>query len=180
MMRQTVRPAGTRSETLWVLLTAGLVLAAAATIVDLRATPAVGDARAAHQVDARSGLTPAEQGLYADLLAAAVDIAVQAVPPSVARLAADGLPPFVRDSSWRTRGAHSWTLVETAGDHVAYLGRTGAPEVAGSLLLRLRGDGSDVWLKAAAAAPPPQADDTALIADGWRQVVSSFTAGATR
>jgi hypothetical protein len=65
----------------------------------------------------------------------------------------------------------------------AYLGRSQAPEVAGSLLLILppTAGQADVWLRRdSAAVIPDDLGQRTLIAAGWQQVVSHYDAGVTR
>ncbi|SIT30733.1 DUF6162 family protein [Achromobacter sp. MFA1 R4] len=202
MHTQVIRPAGAGHETLAVLGACLAIVAAAAGYIGLREAPPETAALAATQIDARRELTPAEQGIYADLRVAYDEIAfaVQAGEPlpSVADLAAQGLPPFVADNSTAARGGHAWRLQRQAG-HAMYLGQTADAALAGSFLLRAQGAGAkddhdhghdhgkaadaqpDVWLaRDAAARLPDPADDAALAAAGWRQVVAQFDAGVTR
>ncbi|MDW7556727.1 hypothetical protein D9623_27765 (plasmid) [Azospirillum brasilense] len=187
MHHQIVRRAGAERETLWVLLAAGAILASAALAVGLRAAPDAEAPLAAHLIDSRTGLTAAEQGLYADLKAAGEEIAALRTAhgraPTPAELAAEDLPPFAADPSAAARGGHAWTFAGTlaeTGDGIAYAGVSAAPDLAGSLVLRLDGHGADIWLKRAAEAPPTPPEDTVLTAAGWKRIVSTFTAGVTR
>lgn len=199
MHRQIVRRAGAERETLWVLLAAGLILATATAAVGLRPAPEAEAALAPHQIDSRTALTAAEQGLHADLKMAAAEIAAlrkaggtsSGRAPSPAELAAQALPPFAADASAAARGGHAWTLAE-AGGTVAYAGLSADPGIAGSLVLLLDGhdDGHDtghgdghgpgIWLKRAAEAPPARLDEASLAAAGWKRITSTFTAGVTR
>src|SRR5690606_25362993 len=91
MNTQFVRPAGAGHETLWVLLAAAGVIALAALVIGARAQPAGAPVAAAHQIDARTELNAAEQGVHADLLVAAEEIAALMdaegeAAPTVARL----------------------------------------------------------------------------------------------
>jgi|AGTN01.2.fsa_nt_gi hypothetical protein len=183
MHHQIVRPAGAERETGWVLLASGLILAAAVVAVGLRPAAPAGPVLAAHQVESRTGLTAAEQGLYADLKVAGEEIEalrqVAGRAPAPLDLATEALPPFAADSSAAARGGHGWSLMET-GRGAAYVGVSAAPETAGSLVLLLDGHGAEVWLKRAAEAPPAALDEAALIGAGWKQVTSTFEAGVTR
>ncbi|WP_313620561.1 DUF6162 family protein [Achromobacter sp.] len=199
MHTQVIRPAGAGHETLAVLGACLVIVAAAAGYIGLREAPPEKAALAASQIDARRDLTPAEQGIYADLRVAYEEIgfALQAGEPlpSVADLSAQGLPPFVADNSTAARGGHAWRLQRQAG-HALYVGQTADSALAGSFLLRAE-DGAknghghdhgkeadaqaDVWLaRDAGARVPDPADDAALAAAGWRQVVAQFDAGVTR
>ncbi|MCX2888211.1 MULTISPECIES: DUF6162 family protein [Pseudomonas] len=181
---QVIRPAGAGHETLYVLLTSLLIVALAAGVVLLRGEREDEQAIASHQIDARRDLTAAEQGLYTDLRVAFDEIQLlreeNTVAPSVQALADEGLPPFVVDAGSQSRGNHQWSWLETG----AYLGRSHAPEVAGSLLLILPADSTgeaDVWLRRdSAAVMPDDLGQAALIAAGWQQVVSHYDAGVTR
>ncbi|MBB3265124.1 hypothetical protein FHW79_002744 [Azospirillum sp. OGB3] len=183
MHHQIVRRAGAERETLWVLLAAGVILASATLAVGLRAAPDAEAPLAAHLIDSRTGLTAAEQGLYADLKAAGEEIVALRTAagraPTPEELAAEALPPFAADPSAAARGGHTWTFAET-GHEIAYAGVSAAPELAGSLVLRLDGHGADIWLKRAAEAPPAPPEDAALSAAGWKRIVSTFTAGVNR
>ena len=98
MNTQVVRPAGAGHETLWVLLAAACVLVVAAALIGARAQPLAAEALSPHQVDARTQLNAAEQGVHADLLVAADEIAALAASdgalPAVQRLRDMDLPPF--------------------------------------------------------------------------------------
>jgi hypothetical protein len=197
MAVQVVRPAGAGHETLWVLLAAVVVLLAAAWVVGLRAQPQAAAALAAHQLDARTQLNAAEQGVHADLLVAAEEIlalheADQAVP-GLARLREMALPPFVDGPDARARGAHEWRAVQQA-QAFALVGQSAAPGVAASFLLRLplespgdakahahSGDAVGIWVQREGAPHwPQQIDDAALVRQGWRQVITRYDAGVTR
>jgi len=181
---QVVRQAGAGHETLYVLLVSLLIVVLAATVVMLRGEREDEQTIASHQIDARRDLTPAEQGLYTDLRVAFDEIQLlreeTAAVPSVQALADDGLPPFVVDAGSQSRGGHQWSWLATG----AYLGRSQAPQVAGSLLLILPDDSTgqpDVWLRRdSAAVTPDDLRHAALIAAGWQQVVSHYDAGVTR
>ncbi|MBV7501297.1 DUF6162 family protein [Achromobacter sp. ACM05] len=198
MHTQVIRPAGGGHETLAVLGACLVIVAAAAGYIGLREAPPESAPLAATQIDARRDLTPAEQGIYADLRVAYEEIgfALQAGEPlpSVEELAAQGLPPFVADNSTAVRGGHAWRLQRQSGKAL-YVGQTADVALAGSFLLRTEdghakdGHGhdhgadaqADVWLARDAAARVPAAtDDAALAAAGWRQVVAQFDAGVTR
>ncbi|MDH1181880.1 DUF6162 family protein [Achromobacter mucicolens] len=198
MHTQVIRPAGAGHETLAVLGACVVIVAAAAGYIGLREAPPESAPLAATQIDARRDLTPAEQGIYADLRVAYEEIgfALQAGEPlpSVAELAAQGLPPFVIDNSTAVRGGHVWRLERQAGKAL-YVGQTADAKLAGSFLMRAEDghakdghghDGSapaqaDVWLaRNAATRVPESADDAALAAAGWLQVAAQFDAGVTR
>ncbi|MQG93047.1 hypothetical protein F6X59_10110 [Pseudomonas sp. MN1F] len=181
---QVVRPAGAGHETLYVLLVSLLIVALAASVVLLRGEREDEQAIASHQIDARRDLTAAEQGIYTDLRVAFDEIQLlreeRAATPSVETLAEEGLPPFVADAGSHSRGSHQWQWL-AAG---AYLGRSQAPQVAGSFLMILPNAGStevDMWLRRdSAAVLPDDLGQAALIAAGWQQVVSHYDAGVTR
>lgn len=195
MSTHVVRPAGAGHETLWVLLTAAMVLVLAAILITARAQPQAAAALAPHQLDARTQLNAVEQGLHGDLLVAAEEIVALAEAeralPTVDALRGLDLPPFAAGVTTTTRGGHSWKAAKQ-GPFAAYIGRTAAPEVAASLLLRLPAghapaahDHADeafqVWVqREGPVAWPAQLDDAALTRQGWRQVVTRYDAGVTR
>lgn len=194
MNTQVVRPAGAGHETLWVLLAAACVLAVAAALIGARAQPLAVAALSSHQVDARTQLNAAEQGVHADLLVAADEIAALAAadgaPPDVQRLREMDLPPFAVGMGATARGGHEWRVV-TRGHDVAYVGRSATPEVAASLLLRLpaqvkaaehgHDDAVEIWVQREGAPSwPERLDDAALARQGWREVVVRYDAGVTR
>ncbi|MDH4990674.1 DUF6162 family protein [Aquamicrobium lusatiense] len=189
-----VRPAGAERETLSLALLCGAILLAAGTVVTLRTAPVETVAIAEWQIDARDGLTAAEQGINADLRVAAEDIAFAlegGTVPTPEELSAEALPPFAGDATTQGRGGHQWSLVNADSGFAGWLGRSASPEVAGSLLLRIAtGDGhshdagSDnrvsVWLNRSVSALVPALSNEALIASGWKEVVSRYDASVTR
>ncbi|SDT39830.1 hypothetical protein SAMN05216598_5474 [Pseudomonas asplenii] len=181
---QIVRPAGAGHETLYVLLFCLIVLLVAGSVVALHGEKQDVAAVAAHQLDARRDLTPGEQGIYADLRVTLDEIRLlqqeQQALPTPEQLAEEGFAPFARDASSVSRGGHAW---QGLAQH-AYLGLSQATTTAGSFLMRVGSDPKtepDIWLnRRANLAVPSDLDDSALIAEGWQQVVAQFDAGVTR
>lgn len=177
---QVVRPAGAGHETLCVLLVCLLIIALASSVIALHGEREAVTALEPHQIDARRDLTPAEQGVYADLRIAFDEIQARLVeeqtlmPPEA--LAEEGFPPFVDDASAINRGQHLWRLL---GD-TAYFGASQSREVAGSFLMRLEDETADIWLSRADAPPPADTGEQALIDAGWLQIATQFDAGVTR
>lgn len=199
MTVQVVRPAGAGHETWWVLLASVCVLAVAAILIGARAQPLAAAALAPHQVDARTQLNAAEQGVHVDLLVAAEEIAALREAgnalPRVEQLRGMDLPPFAAGVDASARGGHEWRAVAQGSDVAAYVGRSAAPDVAASFLLLLpahgaarpaaghdgHGDEAEVWvLREGPQAWPEQFDDASLTRHGWRQVVVRYDAGVTR
>lgn len=198
MTTQVVRPAGAGHETLWVVLAAACVLLVAALLIGARAQPLAAAALSAHEIDARTQLNAAEQGVHADLLVAAEEISAlietDKALPGVEQLRGMDLPPFATGVGAAARGGHEWRT-QVQGREVAYVGRSAAPDVAASFLLRLPArdedaapakahahDGeAEVWVRREGANTwPEQLDDASLIRQGWRQVVVRYDAGVTR
>lgn len=192
MTRVVVRPAGAGRETLFVAGLCALIIACAATVATIRGRPSDEVVLASWRIDARDGLNAAEQGLNADLTAAAEDIRAELASgeaPSPDRLAEEALPPFAKDATAARRGAHVWSLVRD-GETLGYLGVSGDNATARTLLLRIAaasGDahghgpenGPTVWAHASAIAVERLSDE-ALIAAGWTQVASRYDASVTR
>lgn len=194
MSVQVVKPAGAGHETLWVLLASACIVLVAAILIGARAQPLEQAALASNQIDARTQLNAVEQGVHADLLVAAEEIAAFLADkglPRVEQLREMELPPFAVGAGAGTRGGHEWRST-TQGHEVAYVGRSAAPDVAASMLLRLpvtkgsgdahgHGDEPEVWVqREGPAAWPEQLDDASLTRQGWRQVVVRYDAGVTR
>lgn len=198
MSTQVVKPAGAGHETLWVLLASACILLAAAMVIGARAQPLAAAALSPNQIDARTQLNAVEQGVHADLLVAADEItalvATDKLLPRVEQLREMELPPFAVGAGAGTRGGHEWRAT-TQGHEVAYVGRSAAPDVAASMLLRLpaaqsageapdahgHGGEPEVWVqREGPAAWPEQLDDASLTRQGWRQVVVRYDAGVTR
>lgn len=189
-----VRPAGAERETLFVLLLCGAILLAAGLVVTLRTGPVETVAIAQWQIDARDELTTAEQGINADLRVAAEDIAFAlegGTVPTPEELSSEALPPFAGDATTQGRGGHEWSLVNADSGFAGWLGRSASPEMAGSMLLRIAtGDGHShdtggddrvsVWLDRSASASVPGLSNEALIASGWKEIVSRYDASVTR
>lgn len=136
MTVQAIRPAGAGHETAAVLAVCAIIVLLATFTIVLRTTSAPVSQIQAGQIDARHGLTAAEQGVYADLLVAAQEIGLAQAPPQVSELAEQMIPPFVKDASTERRGGHDWQMKQE-GQVVAYIGVTHKPDIAGSMLLRM-------------------------------------------
>lgn len=191
MAEQLVKPAGAGNETAWVALCALTIVLVAGAVIGIRTPPAETVPVAAHQLDARDDLTAAEQGIYADLRLVLVELPEihEQARPSVAELQEAALPPFTADIGSSGRGGHVWSAIQ-GRQADAYMGLSAAPEVAGSMLLRLppyrsgASEGDDepeIWLHRTAQPDWPESlAPDALIVNGWKQVVSRFDAGVTR
>ncbi len=191
MAEQLVKPAGAGNETAWVALCALTIVLVAGAVIGVRTPPAETVTVAVHQLDARDDLTAAEQGIYADLRLVSIELPEldEQARPSVAELEEAALPPFTSDIGSSSRGGHVWSVIQ--GQQAdAYMGLSAAPDVAGSMLLLLpphrtgasHGDDEpEIWLhRAARPDGPGDLEREALIASGWKQVVSRFDAGVTR
>lgn len=191
--RVVVRPAGAGRETLFVALICLAIVLVAGTVVGLRTRAPAAAGIAAWQVDARDGLTAAEQGLNAELKVAADDIAFaleRGAVPTPEALAEQVLPPFAVDAATAGRGGHVWSLVPSADGFAGWLGTTASADIAGSLLLRIAtaGDGHahepeggvSVWLNRSTAPAIPGLSDEALVAAGWKEIVSRYDASVAR
>ena len=181
---QRVPPASAGRETSLLLLAAVLVVLLSGGVVLWRGLYAPGFQLQDDQIDLATALTPAEQGIHADLQAVFEEWRIlrqhqpQAAPPSVTYWAKAGWPPFVANLSATRRGAHRWSLLER-GDHCAYLGKSAAPELAADVLWVLPPEKEprfELWLMRgktnAAAKLPARLEDADLAALGWRQVVA--------
>ncbi|HWV11256.1 MAG TPA: DUF6162 family protein [Pseudomonas sp.] len=189
MTVQVVRPAGAGHETLYVLLCCLFIVALAALVVSLHAETDEYESVASGQLDARRDLSPAEQGIYADLRIAYEEIQTRRheddslLTPD--DLAEEGFPPFIADASATTRGAHQWQVLQ-ADTAPVYLGLSQDAETAGSFLLFIDLDGTaestaQVWLnRTAATGIPTDLGEQALSEAGWKQVVAQYDAGVTR
>jgi hypothetical protein len=188
---QVVRPAGAGSETIFVLILCGVILIASAAVVALRTVPTTTAAIAAWQIDARTDLTAAEQGINADLRVAADDLTAAPEDGRIAEpeeLAAEDLPPFAKDATTDARGGHIWKTVGKTDGFAGWFGRSAFPDIAGSLLLRIVADGNtapsdartSVWLNRSQDAAIGDLSNEALIASGWQEITSRFDASVTR
>ncbi|MBF0334051.1 MAG: hypothetical protein HQL40_10465 [Alphaproteobacteria bacterium] len=145
MHSQLVRPAGARREGLYLLGVCGVILLAWAAMVAQRHVVPVKTELAPWQITAFGNLNPAEQGLFGDLWATAIEIDAlhkdnAGVWPSVEDLSDLAMPPFPQDAMWEGRGRHAWTAnrAEYAGGHaVVYLGRTASTKDARTFALVL-------------------------------------------
>lgn len=193
-----VRPAGAERETLFVTLLCAAILLTAGAVVALRIAPSQTTAIASWQIDARDGLTAAEQGVNADLRVAVDDIRASLEGgkiPTAEELAGDALPPFTSDATSQARGGHVWSTIPTRDGSAAWLGRSSAPQVAGSFLLWVARDEAasgdhahrkensalaTIWLNRSASPIAPGLSNDALIASGWKEIVSRYDASVTR
>jgi hypothetical protein len=193
-----VRPAGAERETLAVALLCAAILLCAGGVVALRTTPFQTTAIGSWQIDTRDVLTAAEQGINADLRVAADDIRAlleSGKIPTAEELAGDALPPFAMDATSQARGGHVWSTIPTRDGFAAWLGRSSAPQVAGSFLLRVAKDEAvsgdhahrkestaraTIWLNPSASLGTPGLSNDALIASGWKEIVNRYDASVTR
>lgn len=183
----TVPAASAGRETYWVLALIALIIMIAGLVIVARQTSSSDHALAVYELDLRSDLSSAEQGLYSDLNVVADELLALLDDgeslPSPNKLAKQGFPPFIADATARNRGAHSWQLQHYAeGD--AYIGTSQDRNIARSFLLRIQVKESsknmDIWLHGANTRETNNLSTQRLIDTGWKQVSSHFNVGATR
>lgn len=176
--RVIVAPASGGRETLAVFALVLMILAGSTSFVALHRRGSDTVTLPQWQVDLRSGLNAAEQGLTADLLNAASEIPSlpDASPPA---LAAEGFPPFTADATATLRGGHLWELVQV-GPLRGWRGTPAAPDLARMMLLRLDAQTPTIWIAQHEPTSIGALTDAALIAAGWQQVVTRYDASVTR
>ncbi len=194
MIQVTVRPAGSKRESRYVLVLALIIVLIAALVAWSRVTPIEHNELKAWQIDARHQLNAAEQGLNADLNVAVEEIQFalnQQQEPSLAYLESLYLPPFIKDSTRIERGAHEWQKYQTADD-LLYLGISSDVAIAGHMLLRISRQTTasldpqyDSWINhkanvTAASVNTFAFDDASLIALGFKQIISEYDKSVTR
>jgi hypothetical protein len=186
---QVVRPAGSRAETAVVLL-AVLAVGIAATLL-ARANSQQGKPPVLQdwQLSSFYDLTASDQAIYNALNTAAETLWVifddEGIWATVPELADPeiGVPPFIRDVSWKQTGEVQWAREQAASfdGATAYYGHGGKLPKQGAYLLILnhahKGAGyvnqSIVWLNPDPAAPAPATlNQDSLVRQGWRQVVA--------
>lgn len=132
------------------------------------------------EISVRYDLTPAEQGIFADLLLVYEDWLQQnpADPnPTLAMLLADNWPPFTDRAEQKNRGAHRWQKIRLNGQD-AYLGQSQNRQLAGHFLWILPPSRQNatlndlaIWLNK--SPPVPALTDltpASLIAAGWKKI----------
>lgn len=139
---ETVRPASARRETITVAVISLAIIVTAGAIIGLRGRVEAAQELAEYQISAYDGLNPIEQGIYNDMLAAALDVDMYHADtlrwPTVAQLQGQYIAPFVKDLSWQQRGALEWQqdIPNIEMQHtVAYYALSQKPETTGSFLL---------------------------------------------
>ena len=196
MYTQIVRPVATRRETGCVLL-AMLLVSLGFSLMVVHRTRSEPEARLeAYQLSAFSDLNDAEQGIFSDLYAAAVEIDdmhdSDEVWPRIAELEEMYLAPFLKDAAWERRGKLGWTVATLARSSLhtaAYIGKTSLPDVSGSFLLLFshyneeqeheqhdaaHADKELIHIWYAAGSAPAIPDDLSvygLIEKGWKTVI---------
>lgn len=189
-----IRPAGSGTETRFVLLAALVTALVCGGAVLLRNVAATAKEAPSWQVDAFKELSPEELGVFNALYTAAPEIEMiheeMGGWPTADALAAEYIPPFVEDAAWEKNGAMGWFRVAMAspGKHIVlYVGRPQKESGIGTFMLVMLHDhvkkegnagGSthapfEIWLHASPAVDVPNLiTDQALISRGWREVVA--------
>jgi hypothetical protein len=204
MTVQRISPASAGHETWITVLFCAFVIAVAGAYISWRHVPEQHALAAADTIDARHDLTPAEQGIYADLRVALPEILAFAAEEEGAGLPSIGqlrdelvLSPFTDDAAAARRGAHRWHAVRD-GERAGYVGLSEDVSVAGALLMLLpleqgghdhaqaahapdAGEQAEVWVnRAEKAVLPGTLGREALASAGWRRVAMQFQASVTR
>src|SRR4051812_36916390 len=129
MQTQIIKPATARLEGVYLLLVCAVVLAICGSLVLHRQTKIETLALQPYQISAFADLNKAEQGLFNDLYAAALEL------QSVHRdgntwLSLDDLhdlamPPFVQTAPGAQRGGHQWSTLPFETNGVSAMGYFG-------------------------------------------------------
>lgn len=195
---QQVRPAGSRHEIWWVLLAAGVLVAALLLYVQTRGRENGKAPLYEWQVSAFDTLTGADQAIYNALYTAKDDIPylyddinLMNPPgqkfrwPGIKDLEEALLPPFQRDSSWQQNGSMHWILHEPLSEgemqgSVMYVGTDGKNAGQGSFLLIIghvhagftNNNVLVIWWNARNHVEVPESGfRDSLILQGWKEVV---------
>lgn len=181
---QTVPPNKATRETIYVILAAVLVVFLSVIIIHFNQRPHDDvTSLQSFETSARYDLTPAEQGIFADLLLVYEDWLLQqksAANPSIDMLIADNWPPFTDVAEHKNRGAHQWQKIHRNGRD-AYLGLSQDKTLAGDFLWVLPPSRENasladlaVWTtqdsSAAGTASLTDLTTEQLIAAGWRKI----------
>lgn len=145
MTTQIIKPAGSRDESLYLIMAVIAVMTVSGIAVHLRTRTDPAQSLAEYQISGYRDLANMEQGTFNDLYAAAMEIdgihddgGSENGWPTIKELEAEFIPPFVRDQAWNKRGKVNWTarIDATENTHTAvYMGRPQIRGNSGSFLL---------------------------------------------
>lgn len=189
---EVVRPSGSGRETGLVLLSALLTILVCGSVVALRNSATEAGPAPSWQVDAFGELGAGELAVFNALSTAAPEIEMIHEEtgdwPTVARLEADYLPPFVEDAAWERNGAFAWgrVAIASAEKHIMlYVGRPRGDGAAFMLVMlhdHVKKEGNaggsvhapfEIWMHPSSAAEVPETlTDQMLIGQGWREVLA--------
>lgn len=134
-----VKPSSSVQETLYLLLSVGLILFFSVLLIFLTIKPTTAEALKSNEISAFKDLNNIENSFYADLTNAALEIEYLAEEmgkfPTINILEDDELEPFVRGNLWKQRGMHRWSITDRP-DVIFYLGISSDPEQVGHFLVQ--------------------------------------------
>lgn len=198
MAERVVKAYETRSESLGVLLTVGVLLIVATVLIAPQQSVDGGKRFAAHQVNALTELSELEQALFVSLVTAGNEIDIyhdiEGIGwPTTEELADDGVVPFDSSSVVDSQAFHHWSFVDTDEPnlHLAvYLGESNDTSRIGNFILLLShkhqhesdieadvagflDEHFEIWYdRSGESAQPSKYDDPQLIREGWKEIVA--------
>jgi hypothetical protein len=197
MQTQIVKPATSRFEGAYLLLTSAVILLVCGGLILQRHTRLEAVVLQPYQLSAFADLSKTEQGIFNDLYAAALELQTVRRDSrtwlSLEDVVDLALPPFEQTSLSRSRGGHQWSALpfEAKGQSaMAYFGRSARIDEARSFLLVMiyrppadlppgaavdpaAGLGFSIWVNPTPAVAAPKAVDAISLADlGWREAVA--------
>jgi len=197
MQTQIVKPATARLEGAYLLLVCIAVLAVCTALILKRQTKIETLALQPYQISAFADLNKAEQGLFNDLYAAALELQT-VYRDGKTWLSLDDLqdlamPPFAASAPGAQRGRHQWSTLPFGVGGVSAMGYFGKSANVGEartflLLMSYRappqappgapvdpnaGLSFSVWVNGDAAVAAPKATDSNALVDlGWKEAVA--------
>lgn len=197
MQTQVVKPATARLEGTYLLLVCIAILAVWSVLIVKRHTKLETVALQPYQISAFADLNKAEQGLFNDLYAAALELQ-NVYRDGKTWLSLDDLddlamPPFAKAAPGAQRGGHQWsTLPFDAGgvSAMGYFGKSASVGEARSFLLLMAyrpppaaapgtpvdpmaGFSFSIWVNGDAAVTAPKSTDIKGLMDlGWKEAVA--------
>ncbi len=195
MKTTTVTSNNALNELLFVCLTALVVISLSGVMITVRLRTEQKVSLERHQISVFEELGVADQGVFNDLYAAALEI-IEAHETdedewiAVKQLESDYISPFVHDLAWKKRGRISWhkkNLNSETKHTVLYMGKPSVRGGTGSFLLvclhehRKAGAQTrekehapfEIWYHKSTDVDLPQFfSDQLLITGGWKEVVA--------
>lgn len=135
-----VKSSSSKGETFYLILAFIVIISIASALLKLREKPIFIQKIEKNEISSYKSFNSIELGIYSELLNSLTDIEGLKEEtgnyPEIKLLEEEGIPPFVKDETWKNKGEIDWELIYHDNQPI-YLGKSNNFDVTGNFLVEI-------------------------------------------